>query len=265
MESSRPKEKRNTKEHITPGNGDRREKNEQELDGTRKEGGGQSLCTSEVRLPVADSAIEPLGLQSQMLLSSQEKLLLSDTNKLVCASILDQISTDRKEGHLIKISKKGDLSKCDNYRGITLLAIPGKVFNRVLLNTMNNSEDAQLQDQQAGFRKDRSCTDQIVTLRIIVEQSIGWNSSLYIKFIDYEKAFDSMDRTTLWKLLLQYGVLEKIVNIIRNSYDGSNCKIIHGGQVTDSFEVKTGVKARFLTLTLSLSAVDRSDYENVNI
>ncbi|VDO99394.1 unnamed protein product [Schistosoma curassoni] len=41
MESSRPKEKRNTKEHITPGNGDGREKNEQELDGTRKEGGGQ--------------------------------------------------------------------------------------------------------------------------------------------------------------------------------------------------------------------------------
>ncbi|VDP52735.1 unnamed protein product [Schistosoma margrebowiei] len=42
MESSRPKEKRKTKEHITPGNGDRHEKNEQELDGIRKEGGGQS-------------------------------------------------------------------------------------------------------------------------------------------------------------------------------------------------------------------------------
>ncbi|VDP83648.1 unnamed protein product [Schistosoma mattheei] len=46
MESSRPKEKRNTKEHITPGNGDRREKNEQELDGTRKEGGGQNILPS---------------------------------------------------------------------------------------------------------------------------------------------------------------------------------------------------------------------------
>ncbi|VDO87756.1 unnamed protein product [Schistosoma margrebowiei] len=52
----------------------------------------------------------------------------------------------------------------------------------------------------------RSCTDQIATLRIIVEQSIEWNSSLYINFIDYEKAFDSVDRTTLWKLLRYYGV-----------------------------------------------------------
>ncbi|VDP35797.1 unnamed protein product [Schistosoma curassoni] len=64
---------------------------------------------------------------------------------------------------------------------------------------MKDCVDAQLRDQQGGFRKDRSCTDQIATLRIIVEQSIEWNSSLYINFIDYEKAFDSVDRTTLWK------------------------------------------------------------------
>ncbi|VDP23838.1 unnamed protein product [Schistosoma margrebowiei] len=57
--------------------------------------------------------------------------------------------------------------------------------------------DAQLRDQQAGFRKDRSCPDRIATLRIIAEQSVEWNSSLYINFIDYEKAFDSVDRRTL--------------------------------------------------------------------
>ncbi|VDP85264.1 unnamed protein product [Schistosoma mattheei] len=77
---------------------------------------------------------------------------------------------------------------------------------------MKDSVDAQLRDQQAGFRKDRLCTDQIATLRIIVEQSIEWNSSLYINFIDYEKAFDGMDSTTLWKLLRHYGVPQKIAN-----------------------------------------------------
>ncbi|KAH9584422.1 hypothetical protein MS3_00006030, partial [Schistosoma haematobium] len=107
---------------------------------------------------------------------------------------------------------------------------------------MKDCVDAQLRDQQAGFRKDRSCTDQIATLRIIVEQSIEWNSSLYINFIDYEKAFDSVDRTTLWKLLRHYGVPQKIVNIIQNSYDGLHCNIVHGGQLTKSFEVKTGVR-----------------------
>ncbi|KAH9583018.1 LINE-1 retrotransposable element ORF2 protein [Schistosoma haematobium] len=154
----------------------------------------------------------------------------------------EQVPMDWKEGHLIKIPKKGDLSKCENYRGITLLSIPGKVFNRVLLNRMKDAVDAQLRDQQAGFRKDRSCTDQIATLRIIVEQSVEWNSSLYINFIDYEKAFDSVDRRTLWKLLRHYGVPEKFVNIIRNSYDGLQCKVVHGGQLTDAFQVRTGVR-----------------------
>ncbi|VDO50554.1 unnamed protein product [Schistosoma margrebowiei] len=64
---------------------------------------------------------------------------------------------------------------------------------------------------------ERSCTDEIATLRIIVEQSVEWNSSLYINFIDYEKAFDSVDRRTLWKRLRHYGVPEKIVSIIRSS------------------------------------------------
>ncbi|VDP34609.1 unnamed protein product [Schistosoma mattheei] len=75
-----------------------------------------------------------------------------------------------------------------------------------MVNRMKDSVDEQLWDQQAGFFRDRSCTDQIATLWIIVEQSIEWNSSLYINFIDYEKAFDSVDRTTLWKLLRHYRI-----------------------------------------------------------
>ncbi|VDP27294.1 unnamed protein product [Schistosoma mattheei] len=91
-----------------------------------------------------------------------------------------------------------------------------------MLNRMKDCVDAQIRDQQAGLRKDTLCTDQIPTPRIIVEQSTEWNSSLYINFIDYEKAFDSVDRTTPWKLLRHYGVPQKIVNIIQNSYDGLN-------------------------------------------
>ena len=47
--------------------------------------------------------------------------------------------------------------------------------------------------------QDRSCTHQIAILQIIVEQSIEWNLSLYVNFVDYEKAFDSLDRETLCK------------------------------------------------------------------
>ncbi|KAI0216279.1 hypothetical protein LSAT2_031691, partial [Lamellibrachia satsuma] len=76
---------------------------------------------------------------------------------------------------------------------------------------MKDMVDPTLRDQQAGFRQNRSCLDQIATLRIIVEQSLEWNSSLYVNFVDYEKAFDSVDRKTLWKLLRHYGVPTKLL------------------------------------------------------
>ena len=72
----------------------------------------------------------------------------------------------------------------------------------------------KLQEQQAGFRRNKSCADQITSLHIIVEQSLEWNSPLYINFIAYEKAFDSVDRETMWKLLRHYEDPEKIISLI---------------------------------------------------
>ncbi|KAK4474260.1 hypothetical protein MN116_000298, partial [Schistosoma mekongi] len=116
--------------------------------------------------------------------------------------------------------------------------------------------DTQLRDQQAGFRKDRWCTDQISTLRFIVEQSIEWNSPLYTNFLDYKNAFDGVDRRILWNLLRHYDAPEKIVNIIRNSYDGLHCKVVRRGQLTDTFEVKTGARQGCLLSPFSLLVID---------
>ena len=64
--------------------------------------------------------------------------------------------------------------------------------------------DTMLRDQQADFGKDRSCTDKKATLRIIIEQSMEWNDSVYVN-VNFEKAFDSRDRNALWKA---YGALQ---------------------------------------------------------
>ena len=126
---------------------------------------------------------------------------------------------------MIKLPKKGDLRDCSNYRGIMLLSVPGKVLNRVILDRVKDAVDPQLRDQQAGFRRNRSCADQIASLRIIIEQSLEWNSPLYINFIDYEKAFDSVDRQTLWKLLRHYGVPVKIVSLIQRIHQDLLCRV----------------------------------------
>ena len=112
----------------------------------------------------------------------------------------------------MKLPKKGDMQECLNYRGIMLLSVAGKVLNRV-----------------------------ISTLRIIVEQSMEWDTFLDINFVDYEKAFYSLDRDTLWKFLKHYEIPDKLISLIRNTYEDMACRVIHAGQHTDAFMVKTGV------------------------
>ena len=97
----------------------------------------------------------------------------------------ESIPEEWQKGIIVKVPKKGDLGYCNNHRGIMLLSVPGKVLNRILLERMKTAVDIMLRDQQAGFRKDRSCIDQICTLRVIIEQSL--------------ECFDSVDRETLWK------------------------------------------------------------------
>ena len=47
----------------------------------------------------------------------------------------EEIPTEWKEGYLVKLPKKGDMQECKNYRGIMLLSVPGKVLNRIILET----------------------------------------------------------------------------------------------------------------------------------
>ena len=96
------------------------------------------------------------------------------------------------------------------------------MLNRILLTRLLKAVDEKLREQ-AGVRKDRSFTDQIAALRIIIEQSLKWNTSLFLNFVDFEKVFDSLDREVLWNLMAHYGIPQKFINIIRNSYNNMQC------------------------------------------
>jgi len=83
--------------------------------------------------------------------------------------------------------------------------------------------DGRLREEQAGFRNGRSCADQIATLRIIIEQSIEFQTSLYLNFVDFEKTFDSIDHQVLWALPRLYGLSEKFIRMIQLFYNNFRC------------------------------------------
>ena len=91
------------------------------------------------------------------------------------------------------------------------------------------------------FRKERSCCEQIATLRIIVEQTLEWNTGLYLVVVDFEKAFDSLDREVLWMILRHYRIPEKIARLIRIFYDGFQARVLRDGDMTEPFSMSTRI------------------------
>ena len=169
----------------------------------------------------------------------------------------DTLPGDWTKGLIVKIPKKGNLRDCHNWRGITLLSIPSKVFCRILLARIDAAIDTVLRQEQAGFRGGRGCIDQIFALRNIIEQCIEWNTPLYINFIDFRKAFDSVHRDTLWKILKTYGVPPKMVTLMGLFYDQFECSVIIDNNLSEWFSVESGVRQGcIISPILFLLAID---------
>ena len=83
------------------------------------------------------------------------------------------------------------------------------------------------------FRKNKSCTDHIATMRTVAVNP-------HVNF--FEKAFDSVDRDVIWMLMHHCGIPAKFVTLIQQMYENSTCQVIHNGKLSETFEVKTGVR-----------------------
>ena len=75
-----------------------------------------------------------------------------------------------------------------------------------------------------------------------MEESREWNKKMYLLFIDFEKAFDSIDRDTLWKILNYYGVPDKLVKMIMAIYEDSECCVRTENGDIRFFKIMSGVK-----------------------
>jgi len=140
------------------------------------------------------------------------------------------------------IHKKGDKLMRENYRAISLLSIPGKIFLRVLMSRMKEKVDLKLRESQYGFRPGRGTVDAIFIVRQIIEKAREKNIPIHFHFIDFKAAFDTIWRKALWKMLRQIGVNTRIVNILEYMYNATECTVRIDGNLTEWFKVEVGVR-----------------------
>ena len=154
----------------------------------------------------------------------------------------NDIPEDWKKGLIVKLPKKGDLTICKNWRGIVLQNSINKIVAQILLGRLSPALEPNLRNEQAGFRRGRSCIDQTNTLRIIIEQCRELQCPLFLLFVDYSQAFDSLVQDEMWKILAAYGVPSKIIELIKQLYTDAKLSVIHRGRLGPNFTTGSGVK-----------------------
>ena len=142
---------------------------------------------------------------------------------------------------IIPVFKKGNASLCANYRGIALTSIMAKLYNRLLLDRLVVVLDKLLRINQNGFRSNRSTAQQVLTLRRLIESiEATQDEKLVLIFIDFTKAFDSVDWNYIEQILLAYRVPKELVDAIMSLYIGAKATI-RWGNPDNAKDIKLGV------------------------
>ena len=142
------------------------------------------------------------------------------------------------------LHKKGNIENVENYRGITLLSVVGKLFTNIL-NTRLNEWAEQYQvyvEAQAGFRKGMGTLDNIFVMHGIITHCLNKSEFLYSAFIDFKKAFDFVVMDVLWFKLIQNGVRGKILNVIQSMYSNIKSRIKFNDNLSNAFSSYIGVR-----------------------
>jgi hypothetical protein len=149
-----------------------------------------------------------------------------------------------KESIIMPLFKKGDINNTNNYRGISLCNISSKLYSTVINKRLQKWIEFNniTGEYQAGFKAHYSTIDHIFTLLACIQKQFSHNRKLYVAFVDFEKAFDSISRKLLWPILMKNGVSGKLYKCIKSMYDEVKLKVRDGGKFTDYINCTRGVK-----------------------
>ena len=131
---------------------------------------------------------------------------------------------------------------CTNYRGIALMSTCAKLYNRLLLGRIKDGLDSHLRQNQNGFRPLRSTGQHVLAWRRIYEEVIATKfASLFSTFIDFSKAFDSVDWNYIENIMLSYDIPVEIVDAVMSVYYGATAAVKSDGAISGYFDLGVGV------------------------
>ena len=146
-------------------------------------------------------------------------------------------------GVLTPVPKSGkDPTVLDNYRGITVTPIIGKLFEKLLLLRLQESVNVNQSELQFGFTKDLSPTMSSLICTEVINEARIEGKPLYLVTTDTQKAFDCVNHVILKKTLFEEGVAPDLWIIIDELYSRMSLMVKWQGECSESFAINQGVR-----------------------
>ena len=141
------------------------------------------------------------GIHAELLKAGGNAALVSLHADLCSAWNTGIIPTDWKRGLVVPLWKgKGDRKDCTNYRGVTLLSVPGKVFAQIIIDRVRHHLLENQRPEQSGLTPKGSTIDRVLALRVLTERRREFRQGLLAPYVDLCKAFDAVNRDALWRI-----------------------------------------------------------------
>lgn len=142
------------------------------------------------------------------------------------------------------LHKKGPLDDLSNYRGIALVNCILKLFTQIIQERLLAWVEvtSSLPEVQSGFRRGRGCMDNVFSLMAGVHFQLRLKGRrVYAAFVDFRRAFDSLDHNLLWQKLFKLGVSSQTIRILASLYDKASFKVKCVDGLSKTFQLTTGV------------------------
>ena len=184
------------------------------------------------------------GVPAEYLLCAGPSLVPAIT-RLFNSFMRDSYPSELSVSVIVPVPKpKGDPMSHDSYRGIAVGSSLAKLFSMVMNARADDwAEDHGLRAEgQFGFRRDRGTVHAAFALRHLVEQYGSCRRPLYCAFIDFKKAYDSVDRSKLWECLVSLGMHGDFMKALQDMYADVRMRVRLGGRLSSFFSAFAGVK-----------------------
>ena len=137
----------------------------------------------------------------------------------------EELPEEWKLGVIHLVYKKGDKLDCSNFRAITVLNAAYKILTSILFCRFAPLVTNFVGSYQPGFVWGKSTTDQIFTLRQILQKYLERQIPMHHLFIDFKAAYGTIDRKELWSIMQRYHFPGKLIRLLEATMNGVQCKV----------------------------------------